>query len=254
MPKQVTITPEVRDILERGEWHGWLFKLPAGQLPRPLYEAENKVLVALGGKWHRGHQGHMFSLDAKPAMIEALQSGVAVDAKRTAEQFFTPLVVAERVWERAALLPEHTVLEPSAGGGALLNAPLRLGCRITCVEKDERLADLLRPLAVEVVCADFLELEWATPRFDRVLMNPPFGRGSDIAHVIRALQLLLPGGTLVAIMSPHWRFADDKRSKAFRMTANEHTFFWEPLPAASFRESGTAVETGILTLTKGTTL
>jgi predicted RNA methylase len=255
MPKKVTITPEVHAVLARATVVGTterpVVQLPPGQLARELYVATDKVLKALGGKWNRGANGHVFDRPVEGELAEALNNGVAVDAKRTAEQFFTPLLVAERVWDRAQLLPEHSVLEPSAGSGNLLNAPLRLGCRITCVEQDARLADLLRPLNVEVVCADFLSLEWATPRFDRVIMNPPFGRGADIAHVTRALQLLLPGGRLVAIMSPHWRFADDAKSKGFRLIANEHAYLWEPLPAATFRESGTDVNTGILTLTKG---
>lgn len=255
MSKRVTITPEVHAVLARATVVGTadrpVVQLPPGQLERSLYVATDKVLKALGGKWNKGANGHVFDRPVEGQLAEALENGVAVNEAKVAEQFFTPLVVAEQVWERAQLRPEHSVLEPSAGTGNLLNAPLRLGCSITCVEQDERLAELLRPLAVQVVCADFLALDWATPRFDRVIMNPPFGRGADIAHVTRALQLLLPGGVLVAIMSPHWRFADDAKSKGFRFMANEHAYVWEPLPAASFRQSGTDVNTGILTINKG---
>lgn len=256
MSKRVSITPEVHDVLARATVVGTaerpVVQLPPGQLPRDLYVATDKVLKALGGKWNRGQNGHVFDRPVEGELAEALNSGVAVNQAKVAEQFFTPLAAADKVWERAQLRPEHHVLEPSAGSGNLLNAPLRLGCRITCVEQDARLADLLRPLNVEVVCADFLSLEWATPRFDRVIMNPPFSRGQDVDHVTRAYQLLLPGGLLVAIMSPHWRFADDARSKGFRHMANDHAFIWEPLPDGTFRESGTSVNTGILTLSKGT--
>jgi predicted RNA methylase len=123
------------------------------------------------------------------------------------------------------------------------------------VEQDQRLAaDIASNYEgrVPVDCCDFLQ--WSPPArttFERVIMNPPFSRGQDMAHVTRALQLLEPGGRLVAILSPHWRFADDQRSKGFRLMANQHAYLWEPLPAATFRESGTDVNTGILTLTKG---
>lgn len=87
MPKTVDISPEVRDVLARGEWAGWLYRLPEGQLPRPLYEAVDRVLRALGGKWSKAERGHMFSLDAKAAMVAALEQGHVVDQKRTLEQF-----------------------------------------------------------------------------------------------------------------------------------------------------------------------
>lgn len=259
MPKKVTITPEVRDILTRGTWHGWLFKLPPGQLDRPLYEAVNKVLVALGGKWHRGHQGHMFGLDAKPAMIAALESGVAVDQARTMEQFFTPPEVVSRIFDRAGDVEGTDVLEPSAGAGAIALEAMRRGATVTAVEIDTRLATALCSETegrMNIVCDDFLAWSLRLPPqvrpYDFVLMNPPFSRGQDIDHVTRAFQFLKPGGVLVSVMSPHWRFADDKRSLGLRAMAHGHTFIWEPLPAGTFRESGTDVNTGILSIWKGT--
>ncbi len=48
------------------------------------------------------------------------------------------------------------------------------------------------------------------------MMNPPFSRNQDIRHVMRALDFLRPGGRLVAIMSPHFTFAQDALSRTFR--------------------------------------
>lgn len=263
MPKQVKITPEVRAVLERGEWAGWLFKLNQPGLDRPLYEAVNKVLVALGGKWNRSHGGHMFSLDAKPAMVAALQSGLAIDQARTAEQFFTPPEVAQRVWAVARLAGGEHVLEPSAGAGALLAEPMRLGCFISAVERDERLADELAE-AVHIGTgghgsgvwkADFME--WrpvARAPIDVVLMNPPFSRGQDMAHVLRAFSFLRPGGVLVSVMSSHWVFAKDRAANDFRAELSrlgDEQYDWEELPAGSFKRSGTGVNTGLLTMHKG---
>lgn len=256
MPKQVTITPEVRAVLSAGRAEGNTYFLPAGQLDRDLYLAVNKVLTALGGKWNKQAGGHVFARGLGEQLTEALASGVAVDKKRTAEQFFTPPEVAARMFEKAELLLCHHVLEPSAGAGALLTEPLRLHCPITAVEQDRDLAINLKSIVGNqgvTHCSDFLQWQPrdTSPPIDRVLMNPPFGRGKDMAHVTHALKFLAPGGRLVAIMSPHWTFAEDAQSREFRLMLDWHKSGWEPLPEGSFKSAGTSVSTGILTINKG---
>ncbi len=264
MPKQVTITPEVRAVLERGAWaEGGTFHLPEGHLERPLYEACDKVLRALGGKWDRKARGHRFAADKRQALDDALNSGVAVDQKRTLEQFFTPAEIAEQVCDAAGLSPNDYVLEPSAGAGALVLPAMRRGCHVSAVEIDPDLASRLKAdvegqfdrMRFGIAVGNFLEWVPRYPQredFDAVVMNPPFGRGADIAHVTRALHFLRPGGVLAAIMSPHWTFAKDSVSQAFRGLINEHSHDWTPLPEGSFRASDTGVSTGILTIRKGT--
>lgn len=270
MPKQVTIAPEVHDVLSRCtvDHNRTVVILPQGQLPRDLYVAVDKVLKALGGKWDRRLGGHVFPRPVEGELDAALRSGVAVDQARTAEQFFTPERVARRMAELAMIEDGTHVLEPSAGAGVLVKAALDLGGHVTAVELDERLIPGLREVGqqrhgwVRVCHADFMEWEPRdapagdfcdfTGPFDVVLMNPPFSLGQDMAHVTKALQLLRPGGLLMAIMSPHWRWGTDRASAAFRELAHPSRAHWEPLPDGTFRESGTAVNTGILTLMKGT--
>lgn len=265
MPKQVTITPEVEAVLRRANVEGAatnqggvvIVRLTDGQLHRTLYQAVDKVLKALGGKWDKRAGGHVFASGLGDQLSAALASGVDVDAARTAEQFFTPPAVAAEVFSRAELRADHHVLEPSAGMGALLAEPIRLGCLITAVEADERLATGLAGLlggghGCGVWNADFLTWEpVARAPIDRVVMNPPFGRGKDMLHVIHALRLLRPGGRLVAVMSPHWTFATNASTIAFRDGLRGFRHFWQHLPPASFRSSGTDVNTGILTIDKG---
>lgn len=258
MPKQVEISPQVRDVLQRGAWaEGGTYHLPEGHLERPLYEACDKVLRALGGKWDRKVRGHRFAADKRQALEDALTDGVAVDQKRTLEQFFTPPEIADQVVALAQIEPEQTVLEPSAGAGALIAAVAKAHptAIITAVELD---TDLYRALHAEwglratIIAADFLAMPTGDFRPDRIVMNPPFGRGADMAHVSRALTILRPGGVLVSVMSPHWTFAKDAASERFRGLVNGHSHEWTPLPEGSFRASDTGVNTGLLTIRKGT--
>lgn len=259
MPKQVTISPEVRDVLQRGAWADeGTFHLPDGQLERPLYEATDKVLRALGGKWDRKARGHRFGADQRQALEDALNSGVAVDQKRTLEQFFTPADLAGRLVGMLEISEGVHVLEPSAGNGRLIWEALARGATVTAVEIDNSLCAELAKVPghhgdLFIFLGDFLEWTPVSPRpIDAVLMNPPFGRGADMAHVTHALGFLRPGGVLASIMSPHWTFASDRQAQEFRGLMNDHSHDWTPLPEGSFRASDTGVNTGILTIRKGT--
>jgi hypothetical protein len=75
-------------------------------------------------------------------------------------------------------------------------------------------------------------------------MNPPFADAQDIAHITHAMTMLKPGGRLVAICANGPRQND--KLKPLVEQAGEK---WEPLPADTFRESGTGVNTVLLTLT-----
>lgn len=248
MIKKVDISPEVADVLRRGEWAGWLYRLPEGQLERPLYLAVDKVLRALGGQWHKGHRGHMFSSEAKTAMVAALEQGHVVDQKRTLEQFFTPDELAERGADALNIKPKMMLLEPSAGSGRLVVAALARGAAVVAIEIDPVLAAGLLAehnfkSEIRVIEADFMSWREGSQSYagfpiERVLMNPPFSRNQDIAHVTKAFGHLAPGGRLVAIMSPHFTFADDRPSREFRALIG--------YPAAELPASTTCFSGGLL--------
>lgn len=115
----------------------------------------------------------------------------------------TPPSVAARMSDYAGHLWGCDILEPSAGTGNLARAIVEAGGdmeRLTLVEMHSTLANALRG-QWRVTQGDFLELaqEWAGQRaFDRIVMNPPFGRVK--AHIGAAVRLLRPGGCLVALV------------------------------------------------------
>lgn len=257
--KTVEIDAEVEAVLRGGEWKGWLFVLPPGQLDRALYVRVDKVLRALGGKWNRSHGGHMFGMDAKDQLVAALDQGSVVDQKKTLEQFFTPADVASRMVAMLDIRAGQHVLEPSAGNGRLIWEAIERGAHVDAVELDAKLAsELISTLQrmrknsiVSIHPADFME--WSPPNgklYDIVIMNPPFGRGADILHILRAWRFLRPGGKLAAILSPHWSFGADRGSAEFRKLIELHGGKIETLPPGTFRAEGTLVRADLLFMEK----
>jgi predicted RNA methylase len=189
------------------------------------------------------------------AMRQSLKGG-GVQTVTAPELFPTPAELADRVVALAGIPATGCrVLEPSAGTGSLLNAlpgVLSSGlrrqsvCDVVAVEINPTLARMLTNLgkAQQVICADFLECEPGTlGLFDAVVMNPPFGGAADIEHIQHARRFLAPGGTLVAIC------AGGPRQRAALQTLVEDTGgIFEELPAGSFAECGTLVNTALVVI------
>ncbi len=207
------------------------------QLSRADYESVNKVIVNLGGKWNRSRKAHLFAKDPRAMIEEALGTGKAVDQKKALQAFFTPPALAQRIAELADVRG-HVVLEPSAGEGALAVACMNAGAKdVYCVEIESERAAALRALSFTTETMDFLDRKPSGVKFTRIVMNPPFSKNQDIAHVAHALKFLLPGGKLTAIMAANPTrkgFVALQAGVDCRYTYNEE---------GAFKESGTNVRT-----------
>jgi len=77
--KTVKVASEALPIIAAMEWEQEgdriIGRLACGVLKGQLYLAVNKGLEALGGKWDRRKQGHVFRLDPRPQLAELLNSG-----------------------------------------------------------------------------------------------------------------------------------------------------------------------------------
>lgn len=219
-----------------------------GQLDRKLYERTNKVLEAAGGKWNRKAKAHIFDGDAADRMDQIILTG-SVDIPKDEFEFFpTPDAVASRMFALADLKAGMRVLEPSAGRGNLI-ACIRGMCAVDCVEKMPANAAYLRGMEwlSAVQESDFLTID-PVPIYDRVLMNPPFGRQSDIHHVCHALKFLKPGGVLVSVMSAGISFRQNKLTREFLDLVSMRGGMIEDLPEGAFKSSGTMVNTVIVVI------
>lgn len=173
-------------------------------------------------------------------MKQALKAGVQVVA---APQLFpTPADLAARMVELAGIDESHRVLEPSGGTGNILRAikAAAPGAELIAVEIKPQLADVIRTAyRVPTHCRDFLQCNGEIGTFDRVLMNPPFSNAADIKHIEHAAGMLKPGGRLVAIC------ANGPRQRERLQSIATH---WEDLPAGTFKEAGTNVNTALVVI------
>jgi phospholipid N-methyltransferase len=241
----------------------------------PDWAVLKKLIMSLGGAWSRSHQAFVLSADDRDRFLLAQASGEIVDIKSL--QFFpTPGPLAAELVDRADIQRGHRVLEPSAGRGNLVRAILEKTSRrtlrsmrssetadfdveIVAIEVSADLAGGIPPgqqagQRVDVRMVDFLRCEPSDlpppAAFDRVVMNPPFAGGQDVAHVEHALTFLRAGGKLVSIMSAGVVFRTDKRTSAFRERMLGFGGVFVDNDPGSFRESGTMVQTVTLVVNK----
>ncbi len=243
---------EVLNVLSAAECHGKNLVL-TGQLDRNLYTRTNKVLEAAGGKWNRKEKAHIFDIDASERIEQIILTGYVVVPKDDFEFFPTPPDVVRHVIHLADIRNGMMVLEPSAGQGAIAKAAhdAAVDVMIDMYELMPANNDALRALNLRFSGigepVDFLTVEPA-PIYDRVVMNPPFGRQADIKHVSHALKFLKPDGLLVSVMSASVTFRSNKLTTDFRKLIEERGGDIEALPDGAFKSSGTMVNTVIVVI------
>ena len=230
---------------------GNVIKLPNVQLDRKEYLKLKKDLELIGGKW-KGHkvQGFVFKSDPTELLREIINGYGNI--KKHYQFFATPPALADKLVELADIKPEHIILEPSAGQGALIEAILRHGhpsMNIFAVELMSVNSIVLTTKGFDHEVGDFLKIPDQN-FYDRIIANPPFAKNQDIDHVNRMYELLKPGGRLVSIMSPHWTFATNKKETAFRTWIKIINAEVQKIPRETFKESGTLIKSLIVIINK----
>lgn len=177
--------------------------------------------------------------DAERALIGAEIAGY----------FPTPRALVSRLIAEADIRPGQRVLEPSAGKGSIAEGIRAAGVEPDVIEVNTRLRELLQLKNFRIVAEDFTTFVGA---YDRIVMNPPFDNGQDIAHVQHAYRLLAPGGRLVAVMSAGPFFRSDRKAEAFRAWLGEVGGDDAELPQGSFLSSDrpTGVSTRLVVIDK----
>jgi len=223
----------------------------ADKLPKKLYDKVNETLVTIGGRWNTAQQAHVFDEDPTSMIDMLIDTGETFTAKDY-EFFPTQPPVVSRLIEKAQIEPGMKVLEPSAGRAAIAMAAAEIvgKANVTCFELMPDNVKALRTLGFEVgEPRDFLEIT-AEPLWDRVVANPPFSGGRDVAHIMHAMEFLKPGGILVSVASTQWQTHDTRPAKAFQEYLKSMGAQVEKIEAGAFKESGTNVATTLLVIKK----
>lgn len=220
------------------------------------YDAIKYRLEKLGGHWRERLGGFLYLHDPMPQLMREETWGEIVheayEQWRITRQFYpTPPVIADRVFELAEITCQDTVLEPSAGRGALLE-PIKDAKDIQAVEIDPENANILRAKGYNVITTSFenaVEKHLIQP-VSRIVMNPPFSGQRDILHIMMAYDLLEEGGILVAIMAENDLYYNTPKTKAFNKFLQKVNAYVEDVPLRGFCESGTTVDTVIVKIKK----
>ncbi|MFB0617255.1 class I SAM-dependent methyltransferase [Streptomyces sp. AGS-58] len=218
-------------------------------LDRARYEQVDKILKEIGGRWdgRKAARCHVFPFPVEAYMRECLATR---EFPSRSEQgwYPTPPRVVDEMLAHAGIRPGMSVLEPSAGTGAIVRPAAEHGGVVDCVEIDERRVHVLREQGVarRVLHADFLDLDpLDCPHgYHQVLMNPPFS--AAVQHVKHAMGFLHEEGTLIAVLPASVLWHSDRATVEFRelIALAEGTI--APLPEESFAPSGTSVHTALL--------
>lgn len=169
--------------------------------------------------------------------------------KKDTQFFETPDAIAEQMGEYIGLGRYHRVLEPSAGKGSLIFNLLNEYAdtnwieevEFHCCETHEPFRDLLSEF-FELVGRDFLDyLPEDSPKYDFILMNPPYSRNQGVKHVRHAWKHLNSSGRIVVLL-PTGKQADEIQEEFMGYIRN---FAIQP---KSFKE--TTIETVIITIDK----
>lgn len=185
------------------------------------------------------------------AYVHTDKKSDSTDICKDLQYYPTPEAVTTAILRNASLQDGDEILEPSCGAGGVMDVIAKsvradyrgISPRVSMIGVEVhpgRCAEA-RAKGYAVVNANFLE--WQTQkRFTMVIMNPPFYGKHYAKHVRKAFDLLKPGGALYAVLPVTARdnhgLLDDLKPK------------WQDLPVGSFRESGTCVNTVIMTCFK----
>jgi len=241
----------VEQILQQCTVEGNIVKLPGIQLERKTYLDVAKEINHIGGKWKGGKvSGFVFEQDPTELLMQ-----IASDEKRNLQkeyQFFeTPQALADKLVSLANINECHSILEPSAGRGALLTAINKLlpGKMIDCYELMDVNQSFLKKIpTASFKGADFIENDGTS--YDRIIANPPFSNNQDIVHIQEMYTLLNPGGCIATISSTHWQHSNNSTEKRFRNWLKFVDAKVMAIEAGSFKNSGTNVAASIITIVR----
>jgi hypothetical protein len=217
------------------------------------YPTVKKALLMAGGKYLKC--GFLFNDNAQ-AIKDRLVGGEAINDKKKFQFFSTPSHVIDLIINKADIDSHMSVLEPSAGQGAIVDAIIEAGAHPSMIElMPENIKVLNRKYSMDLSPIDFLTINPADHiKYERIVANPPFTKNQDVDHVLHMYKFLEQDGLLVSVMGKSWINGSQKKQLAFKEWLVSVNATVTDIDAGAFKESGTNIATVLVEIRKTTDL
>lgn len=194
-----------------------------------FYDNDSRTVAEAKVKIRRWYEENKAEVDRCVAKANGAKSQMkmAYLPSGDGDGFFpTPSALAGKMLAKVDWRGVHTVLEPSAGKGNLIDAMVKLAeqekyrswrkctekslrvstnfserTALDCtdaIEADINLQSILLGKGIHLVGDDFLSFT-TRKRYDAIIMNPPFAEGDK--HLLKALELQKNGGQIVCLLN-----------------------------------------------------
>jgi len=239
------------EILKKCIVDGNVIKLPRFTLDQKVYTDVRKAMERIGGKWKGGKiAGFVFPTDPTD-LLEQIANGKKINIQKEFQFFATPEELADELIGLAKLERHDTILEPSAGRGAIIKA-INEACNVVpdCFELMDTNVTLLKKtdLKFNLIGNDFLKHNGT--KYSKIIANPPFAKNQDIDHLREMYEILEFGGRVVCITSSHWEESKNEKEKAFREWLGKKSASVTTIESGAFKDSGTEVGGRIIVIDK----
>ena len=242
----------VEEILKHCTLEDSVLKLPKVQFNKKSYVEAKKWIEEAGGSWQGGKiQGFTFPFNPE-RVFSILKDGKRCNLQQDYQFFETPDDVADwLVMLAGGIHEDDTVLEPSAGRGALIKAIHRAcpSVMVECYELMPENREFLHTLD-NVILLDEDFTKDSVGYYTKIIANPPFSGNQDVDHVRLMYERLEDGGTLAAITSQHWILGQEKKCVEFRSWLETVGGKIYEIGAGEFKESGTSISTMAVVIKK----
>ena len=242
----------MEEILKHCTLEDSVLKLPKVQFNKKYYVEAKKWIEEAGGSWQGGKiQGFTFPFNPE-RVFSILKDGKRCNLQQDYQFFETPYDVADwLVMLAGGIHEDDTVLEPSAGRGALIKAIHRAcpSVMVECYELMPENREFLHTLD-NVILLDEDFTKDSVGYYTKIIANPPFSGNQDVDHVRLMYERLEDGGTLAAITSQHWKLGQEKKCVEFRSWLETVGGKIYEIGAGEFKESGTSISTMAVVIKK----
>ncbi len=237
-----------------------------GELPAGRYRDDAMKIVGRGVRLRRfdNGNGHLFF---EPKELRAINMALAefygevlpdtpdeepqkrqsTAVSKDLQYYPTPQKIVDSILDDIYQLEGKRVLEPSCGCGRFLDGLRKRKARAYGFEVDAGRAAIARGKGHAVYHGNFLEAA-PTGDYDLVVMNPPFYGKHYARHVRHAFEFLKEGGKLIAILPATARYDHGLLDDLGRGAS--YGSRWQDLPVGAFSESGTNINTTVLSIFK----